>query len=279
MFAPELWSEVDRFECFWSTTYTFDHRQRRSLAGVRAHFEKCDRLMRLAVKLRPNLDIDHRQLEEFGFSPADNAAELATVIEAAIVELYSCVDCTVKVLHAVYGRGSRGFKESTRGLFQNAQKVTGAFPDELKPLFANAPWYRSFVHLRDELTHSAPGRVYTDRETSKVAYLHVGLRQGGKPLMMDDIFAWVADMMKQVNHFLGSVFHHLNGTLENEPVSQICGMVQGRVLHRFLRPEGEITFDSGACGSWVWFEKPENPTCPFVERCGAYRNKAPLPSD
>ena len=40
-----------------------------------------------------------------------------------------------------------------------------------------------------------------------------------------------------------------------------------------------ITFDSGACGAWIWFERPKNPACPFKDHCGAYFHKAPPPSD
>ena len=53
-------------------------------------------------------------------------------------------------------------------------------------------------------------------------------------------------------------------------------MVGERLLERWVNPADELTFDSGRCASWQWFERPENPTCPFKENCGAYRNKAPV---
>lgn len=278
MFAPELWGQVDTFRRFWPTTYSFDERQARAVAGVEAHFIKYQRLRSLAAKLAPNLQIDASQLEERGYTPADNAAELATVIEAAILELYSSVDCTVKVLRAIYGPGTQGFKDSTRGLFQGVGKLTGAFPEALKPVFADAPWYWRLVHLRDELTHLATGNVRAGREGEAVGYFHYGLKEGGKPLTIDDIFCWMDGMAADINAFLGAVFLHLNGTLNDSPIMQPCGMVEGRMLMRELRPVGTITFDSGACTSWVWFEQPENPTCPFVDHCGAYQNKISLPS-
>jgi len=275
MFAPERWGQVDRFRRFCSTTYAFGERDQRAVTGVEAHFDKCVRLTSLAEKLRPNLQIDQAQLNERGVTPADNARELATVLEAAILELYSSVDCTVKVLRAIYGHSTRGFRDSTRGLFQNISKMSGSFPEALRPSIETAPWYWRLVHLRDELTHLATGSVHLKPETGLVWYIHHGLKDGDKPLIIDDIFGWLHEMIAEVNRFLGAVFQHLNGTLADKPTFQICGMVQGRILYRWLSPVGELTFDSGACGAWVWFEQPGNPTCPFRETCGAYRNKAP----
>jgi hypothetical protein len=275
MFAPERWSQVDRFRRFWPTTYAFGERDLRAVAGVDAHFDKCVRLTSLAEKLRPNLQIDHAQLDEWGVTPADNARELATVIEGAILELYSSVDCTVKVLRAIYGHGTRGFKDSTRSLFQNISNMSGSFPETLRPLIETAPWYWRLLHLRDELTHLATGDVHLKPETGLVWYIHFGLKEGDKPLIIEDIFGWLYEIAAEVNIFHEAVFRHLNGTLADKPVFQICGMVQGRVLHRWLNLAGELTFDSGACGAWIWFEQPGNPTCPFKEACGAFRNKAP----
>jgi hypothetical protein len=270
-FAPELWGEVDKFRHFYATTYTFDERAKRAVSGVEAHFIKYQRLTALAEKLRPNLRIDEAQLDERGFTPADNAGELATVIEAAILELYSSIDCTVKVLRAIYGATTRGFKDSTRGLFQSADKLTGAFPDALKPLFVNASWYRELRLLRDELTHLATGVVRRNAADGPVSYTHFGLKPGGKPLEIADVFGWLETMAGHVNAFLGIVFQHLNGTLKDTPVMEPCGMVEGRILMRQLSPAGRITFDSGTCMSRIWFDLPENPTCPFKDHCGAYR--------
>ena len=77
MWAPEHWGQVDRFQKFSSTTHTFDERQQRALAGVGAHFDKAQRLMRLAERLAPALQLDEAELEEKGFTPAEHARELA----------------------------------------------------------------------------------------------------------------------------------------------------------------------------------------------------------
>lgn len=94
-------------------------------------------------------------------------------------------------------------------------------------------------------------------------------------LSIPDIFVWLDEMLNHVNRFLGVVFLHLNRSLGPKPVFQMCGMVEGRLLHRFVVPSGQLTFDSGECGAWVWFELPQYPDCPFKDHCGAYGRKAP----
>jgi hypothetical protein len=52
---------------------------------------------------------------------------------------------------------------------------------------------------------------------------------------------------------------------------------------RMLNPaDPVITFDSGICMSYQWFEPPAGPGCPFSDNCGAYertRPSSPLPPD
>jgi hypothetical protein len=116
VFAPEQWGEIDKFANFYSGSYKFSDREKRAVAGVLNHFQKAITLQTLAVKLKPGLDIEKKQLEERGYTPALNSHELSAVIEASILELDSSLDCTVKVLRAVYGGSSRSFPESTRRL-------------------------------------------------------------------------------------------------------------------------------------------------------------------
>jgi hypothetical protein len=275
VFAPELWGEVDRFMNLHGETYKFSGRDSRAVTGVKNHFQKAITLQALAVKLRPGLDVDQQQLETRGYTPALNSYELSAVIEASILELYSSVDCTVKVLRAVYGNGSRSFPESTRRLFNTFEKVTGSFPDKVKEVFREADWYDGLVYLRDELTHLATGSCSLDHKTGIVQYMHLGMRLHGSVYVIEDIFAWLADIISKINGFLGSIFRVLNSTLKSTPVQQTCGFVEGRILLRYLDPTEPLTFDSGRCFAYRWFERPENPTCPFAGNCGAYHRKMP----
>jgi hypothetical protein len=274
-FTPERWGEVERFQRFCGVTYAFDVRDQRALAGTSNHFLKAQRLRRLAEKLKPNLEIDHAQLEETGYTAAENSAELATVFESSILELYSSVDCVVKVLRAIYGKKVRGFKGSTRGFFQNIDKLGEEFPRQLMEIIASADWYKSLLHLRDELTHLDTGNVGFHAQSGRVWYRHSGIKEGGNSLLIEDISGWFDDISTQINGFLGGIFHFLNLTLEDKAIFQMCGMVEGRVLHRYVSPRENLSFDSGSCGAWAWFELPENPSCPFKENCGAYSRKAP----
>ncbi len=274
MFTPDRWGEASKFRKFHSETFEFDDRTQRAVSGVESHIQKYQTLISIARKLEPNLQVDRAELDARGFTPAINAHEVAAVIEAAILELYSSIDCMVSVLHAIYKKESRGFKGSTRRFFQNIDKVSGSFPLSLKSVISGASWYWDLLYLRDELTHLETGSVHVDETTESLRYFHFGMKKEGETFMLPDVFEWLDMMFDEVNQFLDQIFRHLNGRLKDIPVFQLCGMVEGRALHRYVSPVGKLTFDSGQCGAWVWFEQPGNPTCPFKQHCGAYGNKA-----
>ncbi|QEU05015.1 hypothetical protein [Pseudomonas oryzihabitans] len=277
IFAPEEWGQVDHFMAFYNQTYSFDARDKRAASGIRNHFRKAITLIRLGEKLRPNLKIDQQQLETFGYTPAENGEEISTIIEAAILELYSTVDCTVKVLRAIYGK-CRGFKDSTRKVFQSVRNIGGNFPDPIRQAIIDAAWYWQLMKLRDELVHLGTGRVYENKETCMVRYDHFGLKENEKPFSIDDIYSWLQTLLDQINGFIGAIFHYLNQTLADREIFQACGMSQGKMLWRYVSPAGKVTFNSGRCGAWVWFENPGETPCPFIPMCGAYERKAPAPN-
>jgi hypothetical protein len=86
-FAPELWGQIDRFGNLYSETFTFRNREKKALSGAINHFRKALYLRALSVKLKPNLMIDLQQLEEKGYTPAENSLELSAVIEVVFAEL------------------------------------------------------------------------------------------------------------------------------------------------------------------------------------------------
>lgn len=190
-FVPEDWGEVERFSNLCSGTYAFTGLEQRALAGVRQHIEKAVTFRRVAKRIRPNLRIDRDQLNAQGFTPAEHSQELAAVVEAAIVELYSCVDCTAKVLWAIYGKRSRGFKDSTRTLFEKVDAISGDFPDALKDAIRGAGWFKRLCFLRAELTHFGVGGCDLPEGAESVSYQHFGIKEGDKPLIIDDVFAWL----------------------------------------------------------------------------------------
>ncbi|MES3054562.1 hypothetical protein O6V14_02855 [Sphingomonas faeni] len=274
MFAPERWGQVDRFRTLSSTTYNFRGHEKRVLAGVENHFHKALTLFGMAERLLPSLAIDESELEEKGFTSAQNARNLAAVLEGVITELYSVVDCTAKVLHIIYGPTSRGFRESTRRLFAETQGISGSFPDRLKVLIGASEWYEDLRKIRDELTHRDVGSCSHDRETGLVRYYHSSLWDGERLKPIEDVFGWARDSIDAVNFFIGTVFHELNSNIVAGTVTQMCGMVQGRMLMRLLDAAEPIDFNNGACLSAQWFDKPDEPRCPFVDNCGAYNRRA-----
>jgi len=168
-FAPELWGEVERFSNLCSETYKFDEREKRALSGVQQHFAKAVTFRRLAERLAPGLRLDRDELNTQGFTPAERSHEVAAVIEAALVELYSCVDCTAKVLRAIYGQRTKGFKDSTRTLFRNVDAITGDFPGALREAVAGTTWFARLLFLRDELTHLGTGSCHLPRDSKEGA--------------------------------------------------------------------------------------------------------------
>lgn len=269
IFAPERWGQVERFANLHSGTYSFSAREGRALSGVTAHFDKAQIFLALSEELKSGLILDRDELNAQGFTPAHRSRKMAAVVEAFVTELYSTVDCTAQVLRAVFGRDARGFRSSTSYLFTNWDKIDG-LPQEITDAIREAEWYLPLRYLRDELTHCATGHCRLDSETGLVGYAHFGMKKDDKPLIYDDILHTMKKNLDAVNVFLGQIFHHLVSTLGDTPVSQMCGMTRGRILMRDVVPTEPLSFDSGTCKSFEWFELPENPDCPFAADCGAY---------
>jgi hypothetical protein len=273
MYAPEHWGQLERFARFYSTTFNFDATTKKAVSGAIHHFKKAEVLKGLAVKLKPNLSIDRKELQEKGFTPARNANELSAVIEGVIIELYSSIDCARKVVFEVYKR-TRGLPDSTRKMFRKMQlqEHVNDFPHEIKAAFESAIWFNELRIMRDELTHLSLGSCHLDQATSKVSYMHQGIRNQDKPLIIDDIFAELERFFCGVNEFLGRVFHFLNSRLENKRVQQTCGIFSGRMYIRNVSPHEATDFNGGVCESFKWFDQPEEPRCSFAENCGAYKS-------
>ena len=85
--------------------------------------------------------------------------------------------------------------------------------------------------------------------------------------------AFVTSLRDHVSDFLGRVFRELNQNLEDSEAWQMCGIFYGRIYHRLVRPSKAVDFHSGRCGAYEWFELEENPTCPFVDSCDAYKRR------
>src|ERR1700757_4010503 len=91
-FAPEFWGEVDAFVALYSSTYEFEERDKRALGGVVRHFEKAGIFRDKAARSIDALVAEQADMNRLGYSPTTRGRETAQDIEAAIAELYSCLD-------------------------------------------------------------------------------------------------------------------------------------------------------------------------------------------
>jgi hypothetical protein len=278
-FAPQQWGQVERFAKLYDRTFTdFGKAERRAVSGLLRHFRKALIMKNLAEQLRPNLHLDMAELETAGYSTCNRSSELSAVVESVFTELYSAIDCACKIVVAVY-RPTRGMPtDSTRRLFQKIQQseLDGILDETILQAFKGATWYQELRTLRDELTHFDIGFCYWDRTTDKVVYMHEGLGTDVQALVIDDIFERLQRSVQDVNLFLGEVFAHLNTRFANTPVIQFCGIFGGRLYTREVIPSEAIDWNSGVCLSHEWFEREENPTCPFSSDCGAYKRAEQL---
>ena len=273
MYAPEQWGTLEKFSKFYSTTHTFSERGKRALSGAINHFHKAQTLRNLAFKILPNLELDDEELEKNGYTQAINSKELSAIVEAVILELYSSLDCTRKVITEIYTK-VQGMPDSTRKYFQNIknQKISNDFPEQLILAVKEATWFNEFRAIRDELTHHDTGTCSRDKETRKIQYFHYGIKVKGKPLIIEDIFEMIEQSFRNVNQFIGRVFAYLYSQLKDTPMLQYCGIFNGRMYTRVVSPSEAKDFNDGLCDAKKWFTLEENPTCIFANVCGAYKN-------
>jgi hypothetical protein len=268
-FAPEQWGQIDRFAAFFAASFPdAKHVERRAVSGAGNHFRKARVLRSLAMRMTATLAVDRQQLADKGYTPAEHAVELAAVVENVFTELYSAVDCARQVLSARYP--VQGLPDSTRKAFARIRtgSLDTVLPPELLSAFKEADWYDPLRVLRDEITHWDLGSVHQDETTGKISYMHTGLGTRERAFVIEDIFGRMEADIRAVNLFLGKLFHQLNTLLKDVPVTQLCGLHQGRALIREIRPEPTITFDSGKCLAVAWIEEEGKPTCPLL--CSAY---------
>lgn len=273
MYAPEQWGTLEKFSKFYSGTHSLSNRGKRSVSGAINHFHKAGTLKNLAFKIIPNLDADEEELNRNGYTNAIHSKELSAVVEAIILELYSSIDCTRKVITEIYSK-YQGVPDSTRKFFQNVKngKVDKDFPEQLIMAVTEASWYDGFRAIRDELTHHDTGSCSKDRDTGKIRYFHQGISIKGKSLIIDDIFEKIDQTFSEVNQFIGRVFAYLYSQLNDSPILQYCGIFDGRMYTRYVSPSEAIDFHGGKCDAKKWFDLEENPTCIFANECGAYKN-------
>ncbi len=270
-FHPPSWGTVEFFHSFQSTTYQFKKRELSVLSGVTHHFDKASTLLKLAKEHAPLLEEDHAEVDKVGFSQSSRGKELSALIEATILELYSAVDCSQKVVYFIF-KNKRGVVQSTRKFFRKvSDRKMPEVPELVLEAFLEAKWYPELMRFRDALVHSSTGRCCLDRNTKIVRYMHLGLGTDEKALGIDDVFSHISQLACDINLFMGKVFAGLIPQLRDESTFQVCGTYKGLLYARDVKPS-EASCLGGKCRSYEWFEKADKPTCPLAHECLAYIN-------
>ncbi len=275
LFAPNRWGTLERFKHFHEPTYPFTWHTQQALSGAANHFNKAVILLQVSREHAKTLPEDTMQLEKYGYTPAQRGRELSALIESILLELYSSVDCTRAVITSIYQK-HEGVRQSTRKFFQSVAKgkVADTVPAEIRDAFASAQWYMDLLRIRDALTHWDIGSCHLDKKSGTIFYMHPGLGTNNSALVIEDIFSHVQGLVTHINQFIGKLFHYLNGTLKDDEVWQWCGIFGGRLYSRWVRPSEAKNFNSGRCDAFKWFEKEENPNCPFMQECEAYGRRS-----
>lgn len=271
VFYPEYWGTLEKFQKFYFNTYHFKRFMQAVVSGSANHFHKAQYLKSIALEISPKLAEDESELEEHGYTDAKRSKELSALIESVILELYSSLDCTRKIISEIY-KTHQGIPDSTHKLFNSMfeGKVTETVPLEIRDTFrAASSWYPELLRIRDVLTHSDVGSCHLSKD-GKIRYANFATGDGKRPFTKEDIFQYLDTLQEQINRFTGSIFAYLNTTLRDDEVQQVCGFFGGLVYTRHIKPSEAIDFNGGRCNNW--FDSPGKPRCPFADTCEAHKN-------
>jgi hypothetical protein len=273
-FAPERLTHAEIFSLFNSATHKFNSITKRKISGVTNHLRKAARFSQLQSEHFHKLMIDWNELEDIGYTPAENSNLSAAIFESQITELYSAVDCTTAVIFQIYRHHHvRGLKDSTRGMFEKIRngQIKDGLPEPLYELFINADWFEEFRIIRDEITHSDTGSCHFNKEQNRIEYNHEGIFPNDQPLNIANAVQWTEQTSSTVRLFIEGVFSFLRTTLSSNEVQIICGIFYGRPYTRKLGHEINLNLNSGECISRNWFDNNHEFVCPLKSNCGAYK--------
>jgi hypothetical protein len=276
-FNPERWGEVRKFSEFHRTTYHLNKRTRAALNGLQSHFKRAESLVSFIKTQSSRLQSDHEQEKQLWYSTNPIGEQLAALVESCVCELYSSIDCTNQCVRGVFSK-AQGIADKTSGTFKNAKegKLTKELPRLIHTAFFPADWYEELRSIRTTATHSETGICQLIRKTGCAEYYVNYDFQSGGSLHFDDIITKLEFFLPAVNQFQGCIFHAFNATLKDDEQQIMCLIAHGRFFHRWVRPSEAITFHSGRCESFTWFESSNNLVCPRASDCGAYRTAKKL---
>lgn len=270
-FAPEHWNSVTKFGKFNHQLPKNGKLFQRGVQATADHLQKFQVLAELASEISPGFDIDRKELDANGYSHAKYSFQFAAVAECCVNELYASLDGIRDVIYAVYSSIQGIQKKSTGKLFIKAKNMEYGtdFPKELYQALSEAHdnWFFRLRKYRTEFTHGSLGSCSKNDETGKISYMHRGMGDASKALVIEDFVEYINSVYKNVLLLQHHVFEFFYKTLPLEPVTVMCGFYTGLGYTRLIHPESPLTMHSGICKS----ENYDTP-CPIREKCGAYEN-------
>jgi hypothetical protein len=234
---------------------------------------------RIVTRILPDLPKDHEELDNMGASRNLNSAEFGAIIEAMLCELYGVCDGLREFLTALY-RKVRGVQnKSNEKLFRRAEarEYGPEFPEPIREALAEAyrSWFPRLRELRRQIVHAEGGFFHLNSETCAVAYWHGPTVGSRRRQVIEDVTASVRDYDTQVRQLLETVAIHFLAQLAPKPRMYPCGTYLARMYLRMVAPVPDLSFQSGYCASWDWFEKEPEFFCPLAKQCSAYQHKWP----
>lgn len=121
-FAPDQWDSVKKFGQFRYQPLEGNRWFARGISATSDHLEKFRVLVEVANDLSHGFEIDRKELDENGYSPAKYSKQFSAVAECCIIELYSALDGIRDVVFAVYS-SVRGVQKNQRVSFFLKQKI------------------------------------------------------------------------------------------------------------------------------------------------------------
>ncbi len=250
-----------------------------ALDACLGHLRKYQVFARIADRVVPNLPKDREELERYGGSRNLHSEEFGALLEAMLCELYASLDGLRQFLCVVFPKMQGLQNKSNEKLFRRAkERAYGKdFPEPVRVALEAAynDWFPKLRFLREEITHGTVGFFSFDAKKGTVTYLNSGLGSSRRSFVLEDVVAVVRGNETHVRKLLEDVAEFFLPLITPVPRMYPCGIYLGRLYIRMVTPTSNLTFDSGHCASWNWFEKEAEQFCPLARRCGAYGRKWP----
>ena len=270
-FAPDKWNAVTKLCKFGFNPPKHNKLFKRGLQATAHHLQKFQVLAEIASELSPGFEIDRKELDSNGFSHAKYSNQFAAVAECCVNELYASLDGIRDVIYSIFSNIQGIQKKSTGKFFERAKKKEygDEFPIELYNVLSEAhdSWFFQLRKYRTEFTHGSLGSCSKDIETGKISYIHPGMGDSNKALVINDFIEYINGAYKNVLLLQHIIFEYLYKTLPLEPVTVLCGFYKGLAYTRLIHPESNLTSNSGICKS-VHYDTQ----CPLRDKCAAYKN-------